>query len=78
MASDQGQTGTRDAAYDVVSVLYHALQGAETCGKYLGDAEREGDNELAQFLREAQQQQRQIADRAKGLLAKRLGGGGGR
>lgn len=76
MADDQGKTGMRDATYDIASVLYHALQGAETCDRYVQDAEKEGDTELAQFLREVQQQQRQTADRVKGLLAKRLGTGG--
>jgi hypothetical protein len=32
-------TGTRDEHYNVISVLYHALQGADTCGTYLQDAE---------------------------------------
>lgn len=77
MANAQSKTGTRDATYDVASVLYHALQGAETCDKYVQDAEKEGDAELARFLREVQQQQRQTADRAKQMLAKRLGAGGG-
>jgi hypothetical protein len=25
-------TGTRDTVYDLVSIIYHALQGAETYG----------------------------------------------
>ena len=42
-------TGTRDATYDVVSILYHALQGAETYQQYIQDAEQRGDQELGQF-----------------------------
>ena len=66
-------TGTRDEHYDVVSVLYHALQGATTCEKYRDDAEQAGDQELAQFLGEARDANRQLAERAKQLLKQRLG-----
>ena len=30
MNPTEGQTGTRNVTYNLVSVLYHALQGAET------------------------------------------------
>lgn len=61
-------TGTRDEHYDLVSVLYHALQGAEVCDTYAIDAEATGDERLAAFFREAQDAQTQIAQRAKRLL----------
>jgi rubrerythrin len=64
--------GTRDELYDLISVLYHTLQGAETYLQYIEDAEQTGDNELAQFFREIQQQDRQRADRAKELLRQRI------
>jgi len=69
---------TRDITYNLVSVIYHALQGAETYGTYIQDAEEEGDQELATFLREVQQQNRDAANRAKELLAARMGQGGKR
>jgi rubrerythrin len=71
MAND---TGTRDATYNLISILYHALQGAETYGQYASDAG--SDQDLANFFREVQQQEQQRADRAKELLAKRLQQGG--
>lgn len=71
-------SGTRDITYDLVSVIYHALQGAETYGVYIQDAEEEGDQELATFFREVQQHNRDAAERAKGLLANRLGQSGNR
>ena len=37
-----GNTGTRDVIYDLVSVLYHALQGAETYDQYIKDAQQRG------------------------------------
>ena len=36
-ASAEQATGTRDDTYDLVSVLYHALQGAETARHYIQD-----------------------------------------
>jgi hypothetical protein len=72
MATDERHTGTKDEHYDVVSTLYHALQGAETCATYLQDAERAGDQDLVQFFREVQGTYRQLADRSKGLLRQRL------
>jgi hypothetical protein len=61
-------TGTRDEHYNLISVLYHALHGAENCDRYAADAEVAGDERLAAFFREAQAVQTQLAERAKGLL----------
>ena len=72
MATSERHTGTKDEHYDVVSTLYHVLQGAETCATYLQDAEQAGDQELVQFFREVQGTYRQLADRGKGLLRQRL------
>jgi hypothetical protein len=63
-------TGTSNPTYNLVSVLYHALQGAELYAQYASDAG--GDQELASFFREVQQQEQQRADRARQLLATRL------
>jgi rubrerythrin len=65
-----GSTGTSDPTYNLVSILYHALQGAETYEQYANDAG--SDQDLANFFREVQQQEKQRADRAKQLLATRL------
>jgi hypothetical protein len=61
-------TGTRDEHYNLISVLYHALHGAENCDRYASDAEIAGDERLAAFFREAQAMHTQVAERAKGLL----------
>ena len=61
-------TGTRDEHYNLISVLYHALNGADTCDRYALDAETVGDERLVAFFRETQVMQSQIAERAKGLL----------
>jgi hypothetical protein len=65
--NSQGDTGTRDITYDLVSVIYHALQGAETTAMYIADAEQEGNQELVRR-----------GDRAKQLLTTHLGSGQGR
>ncbi len=66
-------TGTRDIVYDVVSVLYHALEAADTCQEYVRDAEAEGNEELILFFREVIDQNRQLAERAKGVLRGQIG-----
>ena len=66
-------TGTRDEIYNVISILYHALQGAETYQQYVQDAEQRNDQELTQFFRDVQEEEKRRAERAKQLLAKRLG-----
>ena len=68
------KTGTSDPTYNLVSILYHALQGADLYEKYASDAG--SDQDLANFFREVQQQEKQRADRAKQLLATRLQQGG--
>lgn len=75
MASSEQATGSSDSVYDLVSVLYHALEGAATYAGYIQDAEKAGDNELAQFFRDVQQQEQQRAEQAKQLLAHRLQSG---
>ena len=65
-------TGERDELYGLVSVLYHALQGAETYARYVEDARRSGDDELVEFFEECQDEEIDRADRAKELLASRL------
>lgn len=70
MATEQ-QTGMRDEHYDIVSCLYHTLQGADICNTYIQDAEKSGDTEAAQFFREVQEQNRNLATKAKQLLVKR-------
>lgn len=75
MAANQstGSTGTQDVQYNIISVLYHALQAAETIDKYIGDAEQSGNQDAVQFFQEVKQENTQRADRAKQLLGQLLG-----
>jgi hypothetical protein len=62
---------TEDSVYGLVSVLYHALQGAQACDQYISDAARAGDDELVSFFTECREAQNQRAQRAKQLLVDR-------
>ena len=68
----QGDTGTRDITYNIVSTIYHTLQGAETLALYIADAEQQGDQELAQFFRDVKEENQRRAERGKQLLARYL------
>ncbi len=68
--SDQQATGTSDPTYNVIAVVYHALQGAETIQKYLDDAEI--DDELRTFFQQVQQGYRRAADMGKQLMVQRI------
>jgi hypothetical protein len=74
MASE-AKTGTRDVTYNLVSNLYHSLQAADTCEQYIRDAQEDGDRELEEFFRDCQEQNRDLAERAKNLLGAKLGQG---
>ena len=64
--TEESRTGLSNEVYDLASVLYHALQGAQTYDKYKQDA---GSNQaLAQFFRNAKQQDEQRAQEALRLL----------
>jgi maltooligosyltrehalose synthase len=68
-----GRRGTPDdATYDLISVMYHTLQGCETYEQYAQDAEQAGQQEIAQFFREVQQQNERLAQRGQQLLAQCL------
>lgn len=68
--SDQRATGTSDPTYNVISVVYHALQGAETIQMYIDDPQT--DDELKTFFGQVQQGYRRAAEMGKGLLVQRI------
>lgn len=67
-------TGTPNTIYDLSSVLFHALEGGASYDTFIEDAEREGDQELAEFFRQVRDEDSNRADRAQQLLAERTGG----
>jgi hypothetical protein len=66
------ERGTTDVAYNLISVIYHALQGAETYGVYANDAEQDGNRQLADFFRQIQEDSLKRASHAKELLKRHL------
>ena len=73
--SEGGQsTGTTDKDYNIIWFTEQCLSNALRLETYISDAEREGDNELAEFFRRAQGESRKGAEQGKKLLASRLSG----
>jgi hypothetical protein len=66
-------TGTKDASYDIIWFVEQCLSNALRMDQFVQDAERAGDEELAEFFRKAQHESRKGADKGKALLARRLG-----
>ncbi|MHB1133346.1 MAG: hypothetical protein ACYC4L_13305 [Chloroflexota bacterium] len=67
------QTGASNIEYNLISLLYHTLQGNENLTKYEQDAKEAGDNEAAQLFRELRESNKQILDRGRQLLGTRMG-----
>jgi hypothetical protein len=67
-------TGTKDKDYNVIWFTEQCLSNALRLEEYIQDAERDGDSELADFFRRAQDASRRGAEEGKKMLAKRFGG----
>jgi len=65
-------TGTMDKDYNIIWFVEQCLSNVLRLENYIKDAEREGDNELADFFRRAQGASRKGAEEGKGLLRARL------
>ena len=65
-------TGTKDKDYNIIWFTEQCLSNALRLETYIQDAERDGDNELAEFFRRAQGESRKGAEQGKQLLASRL------
>ena len=75
MSTEGGEiTGTPDKNYNIVWFVEQCLNNALRLETYAQDAERAGDNELADFFRKAQETSRRGAEQGKSLLKSRLGG----
>lgn len=69
----KSSTAAPDLTFDLVSLLYHALQATRASARYQQQAQEAGERAQAAYFRDCQQQQRELAERAKNLLAARLG-----
>ena len=69
-----GATGTKDKDYNLIWFTEQCLSNALRLEDYIQDAERDGDDELADLFRKAQADSRKGAEQGKALLRSRLGG----
>ena len=67
-------TGTKDKDYNLIWFTEQSLSNALRLEQYIQDAERDGDNELADFFRRAQEASRKGGEQGKTLLRSRLSG----
>jgi hypothetical protein len=65
-------TGTKDKHYNIIWFTEQSLSNALRLESYIQDAERDGDSELADFFRRAQDASRKGGEQGKALLTKRL------
>jgi hypothetical protein len=73
--SEAGEvTGTKDKDYNIIWFTEQCLSNVLRLETYAQDADREGDNELADFFRRAQGASRKGAEEGKAMLRKRLAG----
>ena len=65
-------TGTKDKDYNLLWFTETCLSNALRLETYIQDAERDGDNEVAELFRKAQADSRKGAEQGKALLGSRL------
>ena len=71
--AETGQvTGTKDKTYNIVWFTEQCLSNSLRLEQYIADAERDGDDELAEFFRKAQHESQKGAEQGKDLLKSRL------
>jgi hypothetical protein len=73
--AETGQvTGTKDKTYNIIWFTESCLDNVLRLEQYIDDAQRDGDDELAEFFRRAQGESRKGAEQGKELLRSRLSG----
>ena len=65
-------TGTKDPLYDLILVTQQALEDCFRYQHFADDAREGGDDELADLFDELAEKDRDLAERTKAILAKRL------
>ena len=75
MQEEAGQvTGTKDKDYNIIWFVEQCLNNVLRLENYIQDAERDGDSELAEFFRRAQETSRRGGEKGKEMLRGRLAG----
>ena len=65
-------TGTKDKDYNIIWFTEQCLSNVLRLETYIEDAKRDGDDDLAEFFKRAQDTSRKGAEQGKDLLKKRL------
>jgi rubrerythrin len=65
-------TGTRDKDYNIIWFTEQCLSNALRLEIFAKDAEREGDDDLAEFFRKAQTESKKGAEKGKDMLRSRV------
>jgi hypothetical protein len=65
-------TGTKDKLYNLIWFTEQSLSNALRLEEYIQDAERDGDNDVADLFRRAQAESRKGGEVGKSLLRNRL------
>ena len=65
-------TGTKDKDYNIIWFTEQCLSNVLRLETYIKDAERDGDSELADFFRRAQETSRKGAEQGKEMLKRRI------
>jgi hypothetical protein len=65
-------TGTKDKDYNIIWFVEQCLSNVLRLETYIEDAQRDGDDELADFFRRAQAESRKGAEQGKEHLRQRL------
>jgi hypothetical protein len=75
-SSEEGgqATGTKDKDYNLIWFTEQSLSNALRLEEYIQDAERDDDNDLADFFRRAQNASKKGGEQGKELLRKRMAG----
>jgi hypothetical protein len=75
MSEETGKvTGTADKDYNLIWFTEQCLSNALRLEAYIADAERAGDDDVADLFRRAQADSRKGGEQGKKLLASRLQG----
>jgi hypothetical protein len=66
------ETAVRDKNYDLLNVVHSSLHNVWMLEGYIADAEKEGDDELARWLRKVQENNQKAGEQGKQMLLTRL------
>ena len=67
-------TGTKDKDYNIIWFTEQCLSNVLRLEQYAQDADRDGDSELAEFFRRAQNESKKGAEQGKAMLKSRFAG----